>query len=90
MEYFAFGDFVFINPDTGKEIMRAPDLKALQQRIFEVPDVSLGYHIYRNHLSKWLFARALFPLAEFFKDVRPGDFTDLDEIRRFVFDSIAG
>lgn len=90
MEYFAFGDFVFIDPLTNKEIMRAPDLKALQQRIFEVPDHSLEYHIYRNHLTKWLFARALFPLAEFFRDVRPGDFTDLDEIRRFVFDSIAG
>ena len=90
MEYFAFGDFVFLNPETHEEIMRATDLKALQQRIFEVPDESLLYHIYRNHLSKWLFARALFPLAEFFKDVRAGDFTDLDEIRRFLFEAIAG
>lgn len=90
MEYFAFGDFVFVDPETKEEIMRAGDLKALQQRIFEVPDDSLLYHIYRNHLSKWLFARALFPLAEFFKDVRPGDFTDLDEIRRFLFEAIAG
>ncbi len=90
MEYFAFGDFVFIDPETGREIVRAPDLKALQQQIFEVPDSSFEYHIYQNHLSKWLFARALFPLAEFFRDVRPGDFTDLDEIRRFIFESIAG
>ncbi|MBK7030585.1 MAG: phosphoenolpyruvate synthase [Bacteroidales bacterium] len=90
MEYFAFGDFVFIDPKTNKEIMRAPDLKALQQRIFEVPDFSLEYHIFRNHLSKWLYARALFPLAEFFKDVRPGDFPELEDIRRFIFDSIAG
>lgn len=90
MEFFAFGDFVFVDPETREEIMRATDLKALQQRIFEVPDDSLLYHIYRNHLSKWLFARALFPLAEFFKDVRPGDFTDLDEIRRFLFEAIAG
>ncbi|NVO19202.1 MAG: phosphoenolpyruvate synthase [Bacteroidetes bacterium] len=90
MEYFAFGDFVFINPSTNREIMRAPDLKALQQMIFEVPDDSMEYHIYRNHLSKWLYARALFPLAEFFRDVRPGDFTELEEVRRFVFESIAG
>lgn len=90
MEYFAFGDFVFVDPETKEEIMRASDLKALQQRIFEVPDDSLLYHIYRNHLSKWLYARALFPLAEFFRDVRPGDFTDLDEIRRFLFEAIAG
>ena len=90
MEYFAFGDFVFVDPETKLELMRAPDLKALQKRIFQVPDASLAYHIYRNHLSKWLFARALFPLAEFFKDVRPGDFTELDDIRRFIFESIAG
>jgi len=50
----------------------------------------LEYHIYRNHLTKWLFARAIFPLAEFFRDVRPGDFTELDDIRRFIFESIAG
>jgi len=89
MEYFAFGDFVFYDPETKRELMRAPDLKALQKRIFHVPNASLEYHIYRNHLSKWLYARALFPLAGFFRDVRPGDFTDLDDIRKFIFESIA-
>ncbi len=29
MEYFAFGDFVFVDPVTHLELMRAPDLKAL-------------------------------------------------------------
>lgn len=89
MEYFAFGDFVFYDPESQNEITRAADLKALQIRIFEVPDSSLEYHIYRNHLSKWLFARALFPLAGFFRDVRPGDFTNLDDVRKFIFESIA-
>ena len=90
MEYFAFGDFVFYDPNTHRELMRASDLKALQKCIFQVPDISLEYHIFRNHLSRWLFARALFPLAEFFRDVRPGDFTELNDIRRFIFESIAG
>ncbi|HOP14700.1 MAG TPA: PEP/pyruvate-binding domain-containing protein, partial [Lentimicrobium sp.] len=85
----AFGDFVFVDPDTRLEVARAADLKALQQKIFEIPDNSLAYHIYRNHVSKWLYARALFPLAELFRDLRPGDFSDLDEIRRFIFDAIA-
>lgn len=89
IQYFAFGDFSFIDPDTRLEVTRAADLKALQQRIFEIPDNSLEYHIYRNHISKWLYARALFPLAELFRDLRPGDFQDLDEIRRFIFDAIA-
>ncbi len=89
IEFFAFGDFVFIDPDTHKEISRAADLKALQQRVFEIPDKSLAYHIYRNHFSKWLRARALFPLAELFRELRPEDFQDLDEVRRFIFDAIA-
>jgi hypothetical protein len=89
MNYFAFGDFLFVDPETKKEIARASDLKSLQQRIFEVPDASLEYHVYRNHVSKWLNARALFPLAELFGDLRPDDFKDLDEIRRFIFDAIA-
>jgi CheY-like chemotaxis protein len=89
IQYFAFGDFVFSDPATKQEVARAADLKALQQRIFEIPDTSLEYHVYRNHISKWLYARALFPLAELFRDLRPGDFQDLDDIRRFIFDAIA-
>ena len=84
MEYFAFGNFVFIDPATGETIASVPDLKSLQQIIFDIPDESLTYHIERNHISKWLRARALFPLAELFRDFRPDDFTDLDEIRRFL------
>ncbi|MEI6576949.1 MAG: PEP/pyruvate-binding domain-containing protein [Bacteroidota bacterium] len=88
-EYFAFGDFVFIDPNDFKEITRAPDLKSLQEKIFEIPDESLEYHITRNHFSKWLRARALFPIAELFKSITPEDFKDLDEVRRFIFDAIA-
>ena len=89
MDYFAFGDFVFIDPETKREIMRAADLKTLQDRMYEIPSASLEYHVYRNHLSKWLRARALFPLAELLKDLRPADFNNLEEIREFVVDAIA-
>ncbi|HRS54795.1 MAG TPA: PEP/pyruvate-binding domain-containing protein, partial [Bacteroidales bacterium] len=88
-EYMAFGDFIFRDPTTNKEITRATDLQALQQKIFEIPDNSLSYHIERNHFSKWLNARALFPLAEMFKYARPEDFNDLDEVRRYLFDAIS-
>jgi len=88
-EYFAFGDFVFINPETNEEVNRAPDLKSLQETLFEVPDNSFYYHVSRNHISKWLRARALFPLADLFKQFQPEDFEDLDEIRRYLYDAIA-
>jgi hypothetical protein len=89
MEFLAFGDFVFIDPNDGKEITRASDLKSLQQKVFEIPDDCLEYHITRNHFSKWLRARALFPIAELFKSIHPEDFRDLDDVRRFIFDAIA-
>ncbi|MEI8205222.1 MAG: PEP/pyruvate-binding domain-containing protein, partial [Bacteroidota bacterium] len=89
VQYFGFGDFVFIDPESGKEINRASDLKMLQHRIFEIPDESLQYHIKRNHFSKWLYARALFPVAEMFKALKPEDFFDLDEVRRYIFDTIS-
>lgn len=88
-EYFAFGDFVFKDPDNNQEVMRAADLKSLQEKIFQVPDNSLQYHIERDHLSKWLRARALFPLADLFKRFSPEDFRDTDETKRFVYDAIA-
>lgn len=88
-EFFAFGDFVFKDPTTNMEILRASDLKTMQEKIFQVPNESLQYHIERNHLSKWLRARALFPLADLFKMFSPEDFNDCDDIKRFVFDAIA-
>ncbi|MCK9449323.1 MAG: phosphoenolpyruvate synthase [Bacteroidales bacterium] len=89
MEYFAFGDFVFKDPSSNMEVMRARDLKDLQEKIFQVPNDSLQYHIERNHLSKWLRARALFPLADLFKQFTPEDFGDSSDVKRFVFDAIA-
>jgi CheY-like chemotaxis protein len=87
-EYFAFGDFIFKDPETWEEVDRAEDLRQLQEKVFQVPDKSLEYHLARNHFSKWLRARALFPLAELFKDITLEDFNDLDEVKRYVVDAI--
>ncbi|HSG68337.1 MAG TPA: PEP/pyruvate-binding domain-containing protein [Bacteroidales bacterium] len=87
-EYFAFGDFVFVDPGTMLEVDRAKDLKTLQRKIHKVPDASLRYHLVRNHISKWLRARALFPLAERFRDVTLDDFDNLEEVKKYLFDSI--
>lgn len=88
-EHFFFGDFIFIDPRNGREITRAIDLKSLQDKIFEIPDDSLLYHMERNHFSKWLNARALFPIAEMFREVSVTAFDDdMDEAKRYLFDSI--
>ena len=88
-EYFAFGDFVFKDPNMGIVVARAHDLKDLQEKILTVPVASLRYHILRNHFSKWLRARALFPLAELFMYFTSDDFQDISEVRTFIFNAIS-
>lgn len=88
-EYFAFGDFVFKDPLLGIIVGRASNLKDLQDKIFDIPTNSLRYHIQRNHFSKWLRARALFPLAELFRYFTTDDFKDIAEIRTFIYDAIS-
>jgi len=88
-KYCSFGDFIFTDPATGQEIASISDLQNFQRKLFDIPDSSLRYHLSRNHLSKWLSARALFSLAEFLKEVSLDDFASIDQARRFIFDSIA-
>jgi hypothetical protein len=89
VNYFAFGDFIFVNPKTGHEVNRASDLKSLQNIILQIPNETLLYHLSRHHVSKWLNSRAIFPLASLFKQFTPEDFKNLDSLRRFIFESIA-
>ncbi|MPM04739.1 hypothetical protein SDC9_51018 [bioreactor metagenome] len=88
-EYLAFGDFVIRDPKTLDEIGRAKDLQTLQDVIYNIPDDSLKYHIDRNHFSKWLRARALFSLAQLFRQADSRDFSSMDEVREFLYEGIA-
>ncbi len=86
---FAFGEFVFRDPETLKEIGRASDLQTLQHMILTIPDNCLEYHAGRNDLSKWLNARAVFPIAQLFKYLTLSDFNDLKEVRNYIFRAIS-
>ena len=87
--YFGFGDFIFKDPATGKEVGRARNLKDLQEKIFQIPKESLRYHIEREHFSKWLRARALFSLAKLFQSFTVEDFENINEVRYFIFNAIS-
>lgn len=89
IQNLAFGPFVFRNPDTLEPIAIATDLQSLQQKLLTIPDNSLDYHATRNHFSKWLNARALFPVAQMFKYIRREDFETMDEMRRFLYVAIS-
>lgn len=88
MRNFGFGDFEFINPDTGEVILRIKELKDLQKNILTIPAESLLYHASRNHISRWLYSRALFPLAEFIRRRWPHNLEELPEIRQEILDAI--
>jgi hypothetical protein len=89
-ENFGFGEFVFVNPTTGIEEARVHNLRGLQESIFSVSDESLYFHVSRNNISRWLYSRAMFPLAEFLKNIKveislPIDFI---KVRQIIFDAI--
>lgn len=81
---FAFGDFVFKDPDTGAEIGRAKDLAQMQQMIATIPDRAFEYHTSQNHLSKWLYSRGLFPLAASIRQYNKSHFASVEEHRRVL------
>ena len=85
---FGFGDFVFINPKTKEEVARVHNLKELQNIVFSIPADSFHYHISRNHVSRWLYSRAIFPVAEFLKQVTWESLQDLDAHRQIIFEAI--
>ena len=85
---FGFGDFIFRDPQTHQEVMRAHNLKEMQSAILSVPEESLLYHITRNHVSRWLRSRAMFPAAEFVKQLSWEELQDIDAHRRAIFEAI--
>ena len=87
-EHMGFGDFIFRDPKTHQEVMRVRTLKELQDNIFKIPYDSMLYHISRNHMSRWLCARAIFPVSEFLKTVTWHKLQDVDLHRKIIFDAI--
>lgn len=68
--------------------MRIHSLKELQDNIFNIPNDSMLYHISRNHMSRWLCARAIFPVSAFLKHVTWEKLQDVDAHRQIIFDAI--
>lgn len=85
---FGFGDFIFRNPKTKEEVARVHNLKELQNVIYSIPADSLHYHIRRNHISRWLYSRAIFPVAEFLKQITCDSLQDIDAHRQIIFEAI--
>ncbi|MCM1291295.1 MAG: phosphoenolpyruvate synthase [Prevotella sp.] len=85
---FGFGDFIVRDPATGHEIMRIPNLKSLQRNIFNIPGDSLFYHCSVNDVSRWLYSRALFPIADAIKKYKFTEMSESPAVRQLIFECI--
>ena len=78
---FGFGDFVFRDLESGAVVGQAKDLSQMQELIATVPDDVLEYHLSQMHLSKWLYARGMFPLAKVLRSINSSHFNSTAEHR---------
>ena len=85
---FGFGDFEFVDPDSGEVLYTVRNLKDLQNTIMSVPDDSLYFHGSRNHISRWLYSRAMFPIAELLRRKAFTDISESQEVRELIFTAI--
>ncbi|MBP3353640.1 MAG: phosphoenolpyruvate synthase [Bacteroidales bacterium] len=85
---FGYGDFEFIRSVTGEVVATVKDLKELQDKIFDIPDESILYHASRNHISSWLYSRAMFPLAELLRQKTVRSCDNGEEIKHIIFEAI--
>lgn len=88
MNNFGFGDFVMRDPKTGNELYRIKSLKDMQDNIFDIPAEVLFYHASSNDISRWLYSRAMFPIAEVIKNHRFNTLEEAPAVRQLFFDLI--
>ena len=87
-EHMGFGDFVFRDATTHEPILRIHNLKELQDNIFKIPNDSMLRHVSRNHVSRWLCARAIFPVSQFLKQVTWHKLQDVEAHKEIIFNAI--
>ena len=79
---FGFGDFVAIDPRSGREIARASDLEGFERVISTISSAAFRRLSDNNYLSKWLFARGLFAIGRHVQQLQIQDETDIENIRQ--------
>ncbi|MBF0297940.1 MAG: phosphoenolpyruvate synthase PpsA [Oligoflexia bacterium] len=88
LDNLGFGDYIFRMP-SGTEVARAANLVEMERILSEVPDESLKHQAVLGHsFSTWFLARSQFELAQKVRNPRYEDFSSVQEIRKFLIDSI--
>ena len=85
---FGFGDFIVKDPLTGNELMRFHELKDLQMAVNNIPSEALFRHCANNDFSRWLYSRAIFPIAEALNSIRFESMDQAPHVRKLILDCI--
>ncbi len=85
---FRFGDFIVRDPETGSELMRIRNLKELQKSVDLIPDDILYHYCSTDSFSRWLYSRALFPIAEVLKRFQFRNPEDAAKVRKLMTEAI--
>lgn len=85
---FGFGDFIVKDPLTGNELMRFHELKDLQMAVNNIPSEALFRHCANNDISRWLYSRAIFPIAEALNNCRFESMDQAPLVRKLILDCI--
>ena len=85
---FGFGDFIVKDPLTGNELMRFHELKDLQMAVNNIPSEALFRHCANNDISRWLYSRAIFPIAEALNAIRFESMDQTPLVRKLILDCI--
>ncbi len=81
---YGFGDFIFRDPVTLRQIAKAENLRDFQYTLTSIPLDSFEYHARNNDFSKWLKARALFNLAKLIRPITIENHSSLDDLRNDI------
>ena len=84
MSNLGFNDFVVTDPITHNELLRIKDLKDLQLNLNNIPDKLLYQHLEQNHISRFLYARAIFPPAEVLRQHNVTQYKDMNEAKAYI------
>lgn len=85
---YGFGDFIFRDPHTLRQVAKAENLRDLQYTLLSIPPECFEYHVRNNDFSTWLKARALFNLAKLIRPKVAEDYSCLDELRNDIIQTI--
>ena len=85
---FGFGDFVVPTADGNGEIVRIKELVDLHKKVDQIPAEALFEVCRNNSVSRWLYSRALFPLADALKQFRFTELSQSDAVKRLIKEGI--